>query len=60
MYGCGESRVQNLVGKFQGKRPTGKPRRRCYDNSKMDLQDVGCRVVNWIELAQNRAGGGHL
>jgi len=43
-----------LVGKPEGKRPLGRPRRRWEDNIKMDLQEVGCRGMNWIELAQDR------
>jgi len=43
-----------LVGKSEGKRPLGRPRRRCEDNIKMDLQEVGYGVVDWIELAQDR------
>jgi hypothetical protein len=43
-----------LVGKTEGKRPRGRPKRRWEDNIKMDLQEVGCRGMNWIELAQNR------
>ena len=43
-----------LVGKPEGKRPLGKPRRRWEDNIKMDLQEVGCGGKNWIELAQDR------
>ena len=35
-------------------RPLGRPRRRCEDNIKMDLQVVGCWCVDWIELAQDR------
>ena len=38
----------------EGKRPLGKLRRRWEDNIKMDLQEVGCRSMNWIDLAQNR------
>ena len=44
---------RDLVGKPEGKRPFGKPRRRWEDNIKMDLQEVGCGGVNWIELAQD-------
>jgi hypothetical protein len=43
-----------LVGKPEGKRPLGKPRHRWEDNIKMDLQEVGCRVMDWIEMAQDR------
>jgi hypothetical protein len=42
-----------LVRKPEGKRPLGRPRRRWEDNIKMDLQEMGCGVVEWIELAQN-------
>jgi hypothetical protein len=40
------------VGKPEGKRPLGTPRLRWDDNIKMDLQEVGCGGVDWIELAQ--------
>ena len=43
-----------LVGKLEGKRPLGRPRRRWVDNIRMDLQEVGCRYMNWIGLAQDR------
>ena len=43
-----------LVGKTEGKRPLGRPRRRWEDNIKMDLQAVGCGCMDWIELAQDR------
>jgi hypothetical protein len=43
-----------LVGKPEGKRPIGRPRRRWEDNIKMDLQDVGCGSMDWIELTQDR------
>ena len=43
-----------LVGKPEGRRPLGRPRRRWDDNIKMDLQEVGCGGVDWIELAQDR------
>ena len=59
-YGGGERRVQGLVGKPGGKRPLGRPRRRWEDNIKMDLQEVGCGGMDWIELAQNRDICGHL
>jgi len=43
-----------LVGKPEGKRPLERARRRWKDNIKMDLQEVGCGVIDWIELAQDR------
>ena len=52
----GEKRVayRVLVGKPEGKRPLGRPRRRWVDNIRMDLQEVGCGYVDWIGLAQER------
>ena len=44
------------MGKPEGKRPLGRPRHRWKDNIKMDLQDVGCGGMDWIELAQDRDG----
>ena len=44
-----------LVGKPKGKGPLVRPRRRWEDNIEMDLQDVGCGGMDWIELAQDRA-----
>jgi hypothetical protein len=41
-----------LVRKPEGKRPLGRPRRRWVDDIKMDLQEVGCGGMDWIELAQ--------
>ena len=43
-----------LVGKLEGKRPLGRPRRRWVDNIRMDLQEVGCGYMDWIGLAQGR------
>jgi hypothetical protein len=43
-----------LVGKPKRKRPFGSPRRRWEDNIKMDLQEVGLGVMDWIDLAQDR------
>jgi hypothetical protein len=40
-----------LVGKPEGKRQLGRPRHRCEDNVKLDLQDMGCGDMDWIELA---------
>jgi len=41
------------VGKLEGKRPLGRPRRRWEDNINMDLQEVGCGGMDWIELARD-------
>jgi len=43
-----------LVGKPEGKRLLGRLRRRWEDNIKMDIQEVGCGCMDWIELAQYR------
>jgi hypothetical protein len=43
-----------LVGKPEGKRQLVKPRRNWNDNIKMDLQEVGCGGIDWIELAQDK------
>ena len=43
-----------LVGKPEGKRPLGRPRRKWEDNIKMDLQEVVCWGMDWIDLAQDR------
>jgi hypothetical protein len=43
-----------LMGKPYGKTPLGRPRRRWEDNIKMDLQEVGCEGMGWIDLAQDR------
>ena len=43
-----------LVGKPEGKRPLGRPRRRRVDNIRMYLQEVGCGYMDWIGLAQDR------
>jgi hypothetical protein len=42
------------VGKPEGKRPLGRPRRRWVDNIKMDLREIGWDGMDWIELAQDR------
>jgi hypothetical protein len=45
------------VRKHEGNRPLGRPRRRWEDNKiiiKMDLQEVGCEVIDWVKLAQDR------
>jgi hypothetical protein len=43
-----------LVGKPEGKRSLGRPRRRWDGNIRMDLQEVGCRGMDWFELAKDR------
>jgi len=53
-YG-GEGRcIEGFGGKPEGQKPRGRPRRRCEDNIKMELQEVGWAGVDWIDLAQDR------
>jgi len=49
-----EGAYRVLVGELEGKRPLGRPKRRWEDNIKMGLQELGCVVMDWIELAQDR------
>ena len=58
MARVGEGRAVHrvLVGKHEGKRPLGRPRRRWEDNIKMDLQEVGGVCGDLMELAQDREG----
>jgi hypothetical protein len=51
--GEGKSVYGVLVGKPEGKRPVGRPRRKWEDNIKMDLQEEGCGVMDWIDVAQD-------
>jgi hypothetical protein len=44
----------DLAGKPGGKRPLGRPRCRWEDNIKMELQELGCRGTEWIQLSQDR------
>ena len=52
----GEGRVVHriLVGEPEGRRPLGRPRRRWEDNIRMELREVGCGCLDWLELAQDR------
>jgi hypothetical protein len=43
---------ENTCNLLEGKPPVGTPRRRCVDNIKMDLGEIGCGGVDWIDLAQ--------
>ncbi|KAJ4446139.1 hypothetical protein ANN_12831 [Periplaneta americana] len=54
MYSVSHNAYRVLVGRPEGKRPLGRPRRRWEDNIKMDLRDVGYDDRDWINLAQDR------
>jgi hypothetical protein len=54
MYGESIGVCRVLVGKPKGKRPLGRPGHRWKDNIKLDLQEVGCEGMDWIDLAQDR------
>jgi len=54
-YGERRGLYKVLVGKPEGKRQLGRPRRRWENNVKLDLQEVGCGGIEWIGT-----GGGHL
>jgi len=53
-YGERRGVYRFLVGRPEGMKPLGRPRRRWEDNIKMDLQEVGCGGMDWIDLAQDR------
>jgi len=52
--GEGRGVYRVLIGKPEGKIPLGRPGCRWKDNIKMDLQEMGCEGMDWIELAQDR------
>ena len=52
--GKGRGVYRVLLGKPEGRRPMGRPRRRWEDNIRMDLREVGCGYVDCMELAQDR------
>ena len=52
--GKGRGVYRVLVENPEGRRPLGRPRRRWEDNIRMDLREVGCGCVDWMELAQDR------
>jgi hypothetical protein len=53
--GEGRGIYRVLVGKPEGKRPLGRPRRRWEDNIKLNLRETALDVANWIRLAHDRA-----
>jgi len=53
-YGKKRGVYRVLVGKPEGKKPPGRPRRRWENNIKMDFQEMGCGGMDWIELNQDR------
>jgi hypothetical protein len=54
MHGEGRGVYRVLIGRSEGKRPVGRPRRRWEDNIKVDLREIGIDGANWIRLAQDR------
>ena len=58
--GEGRGVYRVLVGKPEGKRPLGRPRRRWDDNIRMDLQEVGLGYEDWIGRLRIGTGGGRL
>ena len=52
LYRVEQNRV--LLGKPEGRRTMGRPRRRWVDNIRMDLLEVGCGYIDWAELVQDR------
>jgi hypothetical protein len=53
-HGEGRGVYRVLVGRTEGKRPLGRPRRRWEDNIKMDFKEIGIDEANWIQLARDR------
>jgi hypothetical protein len=58
--GEGRGAYRVLVGRPEGKRPLGRPRRMWEVNIKMDLREIGIVGANWVRLAQGRVSGGLL
>jgi len=52
-YGEDRRCIQGFGGETRGKEPLGRPRGRWEDNTKMDLQEVGCEGMDWIDMAQD-------
>ena len=50
----GRSAFKILTGKPTGKRPLGRPRRRCEDNIRMDLEEIGMNAGNWVDSDHDR------
>ena len=53
-YGESRGAYRVLVGKLEGNRPFGRPKRRWEDNNMVDLQEVGCEGMVWINVAQDK------
>jgi hypothetical protein len=58
-HGWNRNSCRIFVGKPEGKRPLGRPRRR-WENIKMNLREIGWGSMDWIHLAQDKTSGGLL
>jgi hypothetical protein len=60
VYGEGRGVYRGFVRKPERKRPHGRPRRRWENNIEMNLQEMGCGGVEWIEMLRIGTAGGHV
>jgi hypothetical protein len=53
-HGTDEKCIQSWVGEHEGKRPLGRPKRKWEDNIRIHVRETGCKIVDWIDLTQDR------